>query len=159
MTFEFKVDKTNRKVELQIKNLTELTTRGIRQGFFRLGSALKKDLNDQVLEKNKTGKVYIVRTRGGQRGSGRARRHQSSAPGQTPANLTGNYRRNIGYQIHGSDQLQFGIRDGAEYATFLESGTSRMRPRPGLGNTVKKMQGQANEYFSDSLKKELTHAR
>lgn len=153
----FKLDpnKRNRRVELQIRNLDKATVRGIRQGFFKLGSALKNELNAEVLKKDKTGKVYKVRTRAGRRGVGKGRRHRSSAPGQTPANVTGNYRKNIGYQIHGSDKLEFGIRDGAPYAKFLEEGTGRMKPRPGIGNTVKKMQGQSIEYFSNELKKEL----
>lgn len=154
--FKFKADKKNPSVELQIENLAQRTKRGIRQGFFQLGSALKVDMNAEVLKKNKTGRVYIVRTSRGRRGTGRRRRHRSSAPGQTPANLTGNYRRAIGYQIHGSDSLEFGIRDDVDYGDFLESGTSRMSPRPGVGNTVKKMQGQADEYFMGNIEKELT---
>lgn len=153
--YKFIPDKKNRRVELHIRNLREMTVRGIRQGFFRLGSALKVELNAEVLKKDKKGRVYIVRTRGGQRGIGKKRRHRSSAAGQTPANLTGNYRRSIGYQIHGSDKLEFGIREEAPYAKFLESGTSRMQARPGLGNTVTKFQGQADEYFTDSLQKEF----
>lgn len=154
----FKLDpnKKNRRVQIQIKNLDKITIRGIRQGFFKLGSALKNELNADVLKKDKTGKVYKVRTRAGRRGVGKGRRHRSSAPGQTPANVTGTYRKNIGYEIHGSDKLEFGIRDGAPYAKFLEEGTGRMKPRPGLGNTVNKFQGQANEYFSGELEKGLT---
>ena len=154
--FQFKADKKNRRVELQIQNLVVLTTRGIRQGYFQLGSALKIDMNAEVLKKNKKGQIYIVRTSGGRRGVGKSRRHRASAPGQTPANLTGNYRRAIGYEIHGSDSMEFGIRDDVDYGDFLESGTSRMSARPGVGNTVTKMQGQANEYFMGNIEKELT---
>ena len=153
--FQFKPDKNNPKVELHIENLANMTVRGIRQGFFALGSALLTDMNAEVLKKDKTGRIYIVRTSGGKRGVGKKRRHQASAPGQTPANLTGNYRRAIGYQIYGSDSMEFGIRDDADYGTFLDSGSSRMLPRPGVRNTVTKMQGQANEYFMGNIEKEL----
>ena len=156
MTFKLDPNKKNRRVELQIKDLHKTTVRSIRQGFFKLGSALKNELNADVLKKDKKGKVYKVRTRAGKRGAGKGRRHRSSAPGQTPANITGKYRKNIAYQIHGSDKLEFGIREGAPYAKFLEEGTGRMKPRPGLGNTVKKFQGQAEEYFSNELEKGLT---
>lgn len=153
--FEFKLDKKNRRVELRIRNLSKSTIRGIHQGFFELGSALRADLNREVLAKDKKGRVYHVRTRAGVTGVGKRRRHRASAPGQTPANLSGNYRRNIGYQIHGSNKMEFGIRDGIQYAKPLEEGTNIMKPRPGLGNTVKKMQGQSIEYFEKGLKAKL----
>lgn len=148
MSFKLEPDRKNRKVFLQIGNARDATKRGIRQGFFRLGSALRETLRKDLLAKDKRGRIYKIR-----RGKVR-RRHRASAPGQTPASLSGNYRKNVGYQIHGSDELEFGIRN-VNYADFLERGTSRMKPRPGLGNTVKKMQGQANEYFNDGLKSEL----
>ena len=135
----------NRRVVLRIKNLDAATDRGIRQGFFRLGARLKAELQKEVLVKNKTGRVY-------RRGR---RRHRSSGAGQTPANLTGNYRKNIGFQIRGATQMQFGIHDGAPYAVFLEEGTSKMEARPGLGNAVKAVSRDARSLLESSLRTEL----
>jgi HK97 gp10 family phage protein len=143
--------RTNRKVFLQVKQVPELTQRGIRQGFFKVGAALVADIRQEVLKKDKRGRVYIRRTRSGAR-----RRHRASAPGQTPANRTGNYRKNAGYQIKGSDQMEFGIRDGAPYGTFLENGTRRMSPRPGLGNTVKKKERDAEKFFQKAIEESIT---
>lgn len=141
---------SNNRVFLQIDDLNNRTERGIRQGFFRLGARLKQELNNKVLEKNKRGRTYIRKDR-----AGRRRRHVASDAGQSPANRTGNYRRNIGFQIRGSQQLEFGIRDGAEYAVFLENGTNKMKARPGLGNAVKSTARDARGFFDSSIRMEL----
>lgn len=141
----------NQKVFLQIDQLEQRSERGIRQGFFKLGSRLTQELRQELLKKNKRGRVYIRKDR-----AGRRRRHRASAAGQTPANRTGNYRKNVGYQIRGSQQLEFGVRNGAEYAKFLEDGTSRMAARPGIGNAVKATARDARSFFDSSLERELT---
>ena len=143
-------DKKNKKVFIQIDEAVERTNQGIRRGFFDLGSDLISTLNKDVLAKNKTGRVYILRGK-----KGRRRRHVSSAPGQSPANRTGNYRRNRGFKVRGSKSMEFGIRDQAEYAIFLEEGTKKMAPRPGLGNAVKKVTRNADSHFSSEIEKTL----
>lgn len=147
---KFTPDPGNDRVFFQLSKADDKTKRGIRQGFFRLGARLKLEMNRAVLAKNKSGRVYIRTDR-----SGRRRLHRASAPGQTPANRTGNYRRNIGFQIRGSKQLEFGVRNGAKYAVFLEKGTSRMKPRPGVGNAVKATTRDARNFFESSLQTEL----
>jgi len=141
----------NQEVFLSLENIEDNTRRGIRQGFFRVGRVLRKDLRQELIKKNKTGRIYIRRTK-----TGRRRRHRASGPGQTPASFSGNYRRNIGFQIHGSENMQFGIRDGAPYAEFLEDGTSIMAARPGVGNTVKANQKNTQLLFESSISSELT---
>lgn len=140
----------NVRVFKQIEDVEDRTRRGIRQGFFRLGNDLVRTLKQEALKKNKRGRTYTSRGR-----TGRRRRHVASAPGQTPANRTGNYRKNAGYQIRGSSQLEFGIRDGAPYGIFLEEGTKKMAPRPGLGNSVKANERNARMDFDSSLDREL----
>jgi len=143
----------NKRAFIAIEDLEKRTQRGIRQGFFEVGDDLNNELSKQMLAKNKRGKVYVKRIRGGAR-----RRHKSSAPGQTPANQTGTMRKARGYQISGSDQLEWGIRSGkgAEHAEFLESGTSKMSARPGLRNTVRATQKNAHNDFSSNIERELT---
>jgi len=140
----------NVSVFRQIDEIEERTKRGIRQGFFSLGNDLVRTLRKQVLEKNKRGRTYIRKDR-----AGRRRRHVASGPGQTPANRTGTYRKNAGYQLRGSEQLEFGIREGSPYAKFLEEGTKKMAPRPGLGNSVRANQRNARTDFESSIEREL----
>lgn len=106
------------------------TLRAIEKSYFVIGRQLVKIFNRQVLDKSqKTGNIYIRKDR-----LGRRRRHQASAEGESPANRTGNYRKSVGFKVQGDKQLIFG--NAATYAGFLEIGTKRMKPRPGLGNAV-----------------------
>lgn len=110
-------------------NIAANTKFGIEKAFYFIGKDLTGEFNRQVLAKNKSGRLYIIR-----RGKTR-RRHIASAPGETPANISGKYRKGIGFKVDGANQLIFG--NNAEHAGFLESGTRFMKKRPGLGNTVK----------------------
>ncbi len=140
----------NADVFNQINKANLRTERGIRRGFFRLGDDLRKELRQEMLKKNKRGRTYVRRIRGGAR-----RRHVASGPGQTPASLTGNYRNNVGYNIRGSRQLEFGVRDNVPYAVFLENGTRKMQARPGLANAVKATERNARSFFDKALNLEL----
>ena len=110
-------------------NIAANTKFGIEKAFYFIGKDLMGEFNRQVLAKNKSGQLYIIR-----RGKTR-RRHIASAPGETPANISGKYRKGIGFKVDGANQLIFG--NSAEHAGFLESGTRFMKKRPGLGNAVK----------------------
>lgn len=125
-------DHNNKVVHLHIEGLAGATRRGIRQGLFKAGRRLHKEFNTEVLRKPKSGRTYLVR-----RGKTR-RRHVASAPGETPANLSGAYRRSAGFKLVGDKRLVFGAGSPkVPYAKWLEDGTRKMEPRPGLGNAVK----------------------
>lgn len=59
-------------------------------------------------------------------------RHRASAPGSPPAPDTGTLRNSIYVQIQSAGPIRKVIKVGTRvpYATFLEYGTSKMRPRP-----------------------------
>ena len=135
----------NKKAFQSVIDAPMETRRAIRQAYFKIGKDHTDDLSRQMLARDKTGRIYILVGR-----TGRRRRHRASAPGQTAANITGNMRRNRGFQLKGSDQMEFGIRD-TPYAAFLERGTSRMTARPSLGNTVKALQKNTTNYFAREL--------
>ena len=112
------------------QNIAAHTRFGVEHALWRSGKDVLSEFNRQVLDKNsKTGRIYIRRIKGGAR-----RKHQASAPFETPANRTGNYRKSVGFSVDGAHQLTIGNR--AEYAGHLEVGTSRMAKRPGLGNAI-----------------------
>lgn len=112
-----------------MENLAARTRFGVEKGLWLSGKDIKAEFSRQVLAKDKVGRLYIRRDR-----AGRGRRHRASAPGQTPANRTGAYRKGFDFSVDGAHQLTVG--DTVAYAVFLELGTSRMKPRPGLGNAV-----------------------
>lgn len=122
--------------------ISNKTKAGIRQAFYQAGKSLKSTSSNLILDKNKSGILYTVRL------GNSKRKHQASAPGEAPANLTGNLRKSIGFDVRGSEQLEFGSRDGApaagvsgkqhvaKYSVFLELGTSRMAARPFLNPSI-----------------------
>jgi hypothetical protein len=119
------------------ENIAARTRFGVEKALWRSGKDIHAEFNKQVLAKNKTGRIYIRRTKGGAR-----RRHQASAPGETPANRTGKYRKSFDFSVDGAHQLATGLeavsntRSGI-YPFYLEDGTKRMKARPGLLNAIK----------------------
>jgi HK97 gp10 family phage protein len=112
------------------ENIAANTRHGVEWALWRSGKDIKAEFNRQVLAKDKTGRLYIRRIKGGAR-----RRHIASAPGETPANRTGTYRKGFGFSVDGAHQLTIG--NTVKYSEYLEFGTSRMQPRPGLANSIK----------------------
>lgn len=148
MSIEFKADSNNRKAELLIINTIRLTKKGIRQGFYNVGKNLKATANKDILAKDKTGQVYLVR-----RGKV-IRRHRSSAPGQTFANLSGAARKTLDFKVRGANELEFGFQRNQEtfYTKILETSLNR----PALGNAVKKEEGNTIMILERELKKAVT---
>lgn len=133
----------NRYAIESTQNIAHNTKRGIERSLFFVGKQLKAEFNKQVLAKDKTGRLYIRKAKNGAR-----RRHIASAAGETPANRTGNYRWAIGAKISGNE-LAFG--NAAEYAGFLEFGTSKMKPRPGLANSIKAQERNILKTLADNI--------
>lgn len=118
------------------ESIAAKTRFGVEKALWRSGKDIAAEFNRQVLAKNKTGRLYIRRTRGGAK-----RLHRASAPGETPANRTGAYRKAFSFSVDGAHQLRVGVAavgngSKGKYPLYLEVGTSRMKPRPGLGNAV-----------------------
>lgn len=148
MSFKFKADPGNRKVEVQINNIANLTKKGIRQGFYNVGKVLRASASKDILAKDKTGVISIIR-----RGKVR-RRHQASSPEQTFANISGAARRTLGFEVRGGSELEFGFRKNQEtfYTKILETSLNR----PALGNAVKKESGNSVMIMESEAKKALT---
>lgn len=121
----------------------------IRRSFFDMGTTLKKQAQSNIIDGAKTGRVYLIR-RGGRR-----RRHQASAPGESPANMTGALRRGIGYKIQGSDRLEWGYSDKTPYGLWLEEGTPKMEPRPNIIPLSESIHKDARKYYFNSLRSEI----
>ena len=125
--------------------------RGVRQAWFRAGRLLLTQVQKDVLHKPKSGKVYRLRQ------GKRLVNHRASAPGETPANFSGTYRRSMGFQIQGWRRMEFGSRSGtAPYARFLETGTSQMKARPGIGNALNAQQNRVRSEVDSAIRGALT---
>lgn len=142
-----KLDNASRAAVLSIIDQDVNVQRGIRQGFFKAGDLMKKTLRNDIIRGSKTGRVYRIR-----RGK-RIKNHQASAAGETAANLSGVYQKSIGYKIKGASQMEFG--SSADYAEYLEKGTSRMAARPGLGNTLDATSGDIVSILESEIRKAI----
>ncbi len=143
MMLKLEIDKNNKRVMVQLSELDDRSRAGIRLFFAAFGKSLLKSFNKAVLKKPRSGRVYKIRKR----------RHVASKAGESPANRTGNYRKSAGYQLRGASEMLFGAT--AEYAGFLENGTSKMDSRPGLGNAVSETEGESLQDAHAFIKREL----
>ncbi len=151
MSFEFKADPRNEKIFVDLGNSAQGVRRGIRQGFWHLARDLRKGARDAIKKGPKTGKLYRVR--------GRKRRHRASAPGEAPANLMGDLRKSVGFEIKGTESMEFGYRDSAPYGKFLEEGTKNMEKRPNLKTQVDRSKKTAPQHFDREIAKALRNPR
>lgn len=155
MTVSFREGRQNDAVFVRLEGLDKLTKRGIRQARFKIGHGLIGSASREILKGPKTGRVYLRVDR-----SGRRRRHISSAPGETHANLSGTLRRSLSFQLRGSHSMEFGygvssVKTAPGYDGFVEFGTTKMKARPSLFNAIEAEQGNTLQHFEREIKKEL----
>lgn len=121
------------------ENLAINTRYGIEKAWWDSGKSIEGEFKRQTIAKDKSGRLYLLRRKGGKT-AGRRIKHRASAPGQTPASRPpsvggGEYRKGFDFIPRGEHELVIG--DSAPHALYLETGTSRMKKRPGLGNAIK----------------------
>ena len=95
---------------------------------------MAKEMKNSILSGAKSGRQYYVN----------GARHTASAPGQPPANITGELVRSIKVT---KERNKSTINISKNYAIFLEFGTSKMRPRPFIIPAFLK----TKKWFSDKL--------
>jgi HK97 gp10 family phage protein len=95
---------------------------------------MAKEMKNSILSGAKSGRQYYVN----------GARHTASAPGQSPANVTGELVRSIKVT---KERNKSTINITKNYAIFLEFGTSKMRPRPFIIPAFLK----TKRWFSDKL--------
>jgi len=122
------------------------TREGMRKALYFIGDKITRDAKRYILDRNKTGRLYLIR-----RGK-RLKRHRASAPYESPASLSGNLQRSLNFTVKGYDEVEVG--DHASYAKYLEVGTSKMIKRPYLIKAI-----SANDkYIREMFSKEITRA-
>lgn len=138
----------NERVFSELMGVEGATRRSIRAAWFELGKDLQRRAEVEILRGVKTGRVYIIRV------GGRRRRHVSSAPGETHANLTGALRASIGWKVYGTDSMEFGYGIGGaapKHARFVELGTRNMEARPSLDNAINASQATAELRWQEAM--------
>lgn len=143
--------------EKTMKFLYELPvdlTKAIRQGFYTSGKQLVADLNKDM-KAPKSGRTYKV-YRGVSGKLKKPKLHVASAPSETPAIITGKFRKSVDFAVRGNRTLEFGANESApKYAEFLEKGTSKMQAREPFKRTVLKLKDKIKSNIDIQLKKAM----
>jgi len=145
MTFKLELTKTKDTASRRFRSIDRDLNRGIRKGFQSIGKIQVKEIRKQVKTGTKSGRLYRIK----------GRLHRASAPGQTPANLSGLYQRSASYDVIGYRELNWGIEQPAYYAGYLEDGTSKMEARPGVKNSYQKTKGLSQQLFNRQVLRSL----
>lgn len=151
--FKMTINSRSRKVLVEATELRALTRRSIRHGWFALAKDLKQTANTEILKGVKTGHIYMVRGP-----SGRRRRHQSSAAGETHANLSGTLRKSLGWVVRGHTGMEFGYgvdKPAPDYLWAIEFGYRKrnLKPRPSLQNAINATNRNSTRYFTERFGK------
>lgn len=108
----------NKEIEYQLKKVPWSMHKGIRTALFEIGAENIQQTKKFIYAPPKTGRIYNYR----------GKRHQASAPGQSPANRSGFLARSLDYRVSGIQRVEF--FSTAKYSNYLEDGTENMQPRP-----------------------------
>lgn len=156
--------KDNKKNIADFKTHNEKVTSGIRKGLFEVGKQLVKHAKADIMKKPKSGKTYYLRKVVGNKNSkflsvGKLQKHIASAPGEAPANFTGNLKNSVNFKVRGWKQLEFGANakspeNGAPYSRFLELGEG-MAARPYLLPAITEEQKNVKTILIKSIRREL----
>ena len=146
---ELIASKNNLRTIAKIKDISTNFKRGINNGFIVSGKYLK-DTNYKDFADKKTGRIYTLTL------NGKVIKHQASAPYEPPAKFTGRLKSSIKAKTSGSYQLRYTAGNNrAHYAKYLETGTTKMRPRPYMSKSVKDNKGKIIAAFISNLSKKL----
>ena len=145
MATGFVLKPKDKRVIKALIGLDNRVKQGIRQGMFDSGHALIKRAGAEILRKPKSGHTYIVLSK-----SGRRRRHVASAPGETHANLTGDARKSLSFQIDGVTSFEFGYgvssgKTAPDYVEELE------KTRPSLQNAIRDKNQDMIQHFERNI--------
>ena len=153
MTISVRADPDNRRAYVRISTLEARSSKGLREGWFKLAKGLKSEANKEILRRPKGGRTYIRRDK-----AGRRRRHVASAPGETHANMTGKLRRSLSWKVTGHTEMEFGYGVSTTasnvmpfYGKFVEFGTKKMDERPSLKNAIRVENSKGEQLFIDAL--------
>ena len=147
MTFDFKIDPKNRRVEIQISGLPKAIGKGIRQAFFPIGKDLVAEAKRSIVEGPKTGRTYRIRRRG------KTIIHQASAAGEAPANLSGALKNSIDFKVGSSSSMRFEAGSSkVDYAAKLEEGIG-IAARPFMTPAIVKNRQNAIQHFEREIEK------
>lgn len=125
-------------------DLEGVVTNAVKEAIGHATEMVRDEVNRLVLETPKTGRLYSYR--GGV--------HQASAPGESFANMSGNaLASTVTYQENNG--MTGVVSAEAEYAGFLEFGTTKMAPRPTYRPALENKTDEIVQTINDKIKSVL----
>lgn len=143
MSITIKIDTKSKAVLVKIDEGVKFVKNGIRQALHKIGVENRRHARKLIRSKEKTGRLYLIH----------GKVHRASAPGESPANLTGQLAKSIGFKANGAYSMEFFAK--ADYAGYLEDGTSKMARRPFMERTVKDKERDAERYLMEAVDREI----
>lgn len=139
------MDKKSQEILIDIGKHGFKHRRGLRIALNEIGSSVANSMANYIFNGPKTGRWYTYR----------GEPYQASAPGESPANRSGNLARSGGYLVRGYWDVM--IYEKAEYAAPLEYGTldGRIKPRPHLIRAINANRTKAYRAIVDNVNREL----
>ena len=138
-----KITRESNRILIDLQKHDRHLRSGIRKALHEIGQEVVKEDQRLITEGPKTGRIYRIK----------GRDHQASAPGEAPANLSGKLRESADYKVHSEHKMEVG--EYAGYAGYLETGTSKMEPRPHLIKAVDNNQREALRALEEYPKEEM----
>ena len=89
---------------------------------------------------SRSGRVYVIR----------GKRHKASAAGEYPAKLSGALAASVGYKV---TNKRLTIGESAEYAAFLELGTSKMAARQHIKPSIERNTTKLQKFVHQEILK------
>ena len=124
--FDIKMTPKTREVLISLHRQKALHEDHMRKALSSIGADVKKEIVRLIQTGPKTGRIYTIN----------GRKHQASAPGESPANMTGRLAKGASYRTRNHLEMEVGISSRVGYANYLETGTKKMKPRPYLTRAV-----------------------
>ena len=152
LSINVNTNQLQKKLEKMQATINSEIPRAVQVGVFKAALLVRNDMIRRILKGPKSGTVYHRKGRG-TRSKGRGGvDHTASAPGESPANDTGNLARSINV-VAGSVGMSSTaiVTVRTPYAAALEFGSKRIEPRPFARPAV----AENKELISQTIRDEL----
>jgi len=154
--FKFSEDPHNKTTYFLIKNMSKNYKKGIKKALYKIGNDIKSEAKRLIKDEPKSGYIYRVIYKRGKRYIN----HIASAPGEPPANLSGDLAKSLAFKVRGSKGLDFGYEDAiVKYGKILEEGgiTGKkksviIKARPYASKAVKNMERNMEKHLETQIR-------
>lgn len=143
MTFEIKATMGTKQMLIEIKAHLFRHRKALRLALNEIGSEAVNAIANYIFNPPKTGRIYFYK----------GKEYQASAPGESPANRSGRLAKSGGYKVRNYQEMTVG--ETAEYAGYLEDGTTKIEPRPHIIRAVKEKQRDTINTILEHINHEL----